>query len=222
MNKKTITILVVSCVLYLVSLPNFCFAKYTADDAGSFLAQTNAKVGAAQMNYTDFISKIVQAGLGIVGLVFFILIFYGGYLWLAARGKDEDIKKAQSTIIAAIIGLMIVVGSYVLTNFVFGRLVKGETSKTPVASDNGQAGGGAEGAEKGCCWNEARGEDMWSLSNPSSWLSSITDYDTCAEEGNTCNPPEDTLCGKKYWQFIPDITDGQKCRDLSLEATTHY
>ena len=47
---------------------------------------------------------------------------YAGILWMTARGKEDQAKKAQSTIIAASVGLIIVLSSYSLTNFLFASL----------------------------------------------------------------------------------------------------
>lgn len=209
-------ILFISYLLSLILLPNFCFAKYTANDISSFVSDVNKGVGADTVDYKTFTAKIVQGGLGVVGLVFFILIFYGGYLWLAARGKDEDIKKAQDTIVAAIIGLMVIVGSYALTNLVFTRLVGGSTTKQPKTATSGETAGTAA-KPQGCCLNEAQTPGFWYNAGGKTWFYSINDKDTCAIEGNTCDDI-DGICGSvegQHWSWTPDVDNYAVCGEMA-------
>jgi len=79
---------------------------------------------AAELNQYDsdvptLVGRVIGTGLSMVGVVFFILMVYGGIMWMTDRGKGESAKKALDTIIAAAIGMVIVLASYALTNFVF-------------------------------------------------------------------------------------------------------
>ncbi|MBU0661256.1 hypothetical protein KKG22_03700 [Patescibacteria group bacterium] len=66
---------------------------------------------------------IVGSILSIIGILFFILMVYGGFLWMTARGDEGQVEKGKDTIIAAIIGMAIVLASYAITVFVFSGLV---------------------------------------------------------------------------------------------------
>ena len=68
------------------------------------------------------IGKALGVLLYTVAVIFFILMVYAGILWMTARGKEDQAKKAQSTIIAASVGLIIVLSSYSLTSFLFASL----------------------------------------------------------------------------------------------------
>jgi len=65
------------------------------------------------------VANIVNIVYGLIGVIFFILIIYGGILWMTAGGKDEQVKKAQNIIQRAAIGLLIVVLAYAITYFIF-------------------------------------------------------------------------------------------------------
>ena len=65
---------------------------------------------------------IVGYFLAFIGVVFFVLMIYGGLLWMTARGSEEMIKKAQELIKSAILGMIIVFLSYAITQFVLSRL----------------------------------------------------------------------------------------------------
>lgn len=63
--------------------------------------------------------QVLGAVLSLVGIVFFLLMIYGGILWMTARGNAQQADKSLSIIIAAVVGLIIVLGSYTLTQFLF-------------------------------------------------------------------------------------------------------
>lgn len=71
--------------------------------------------------------RVINAALGVVGIVFLILMLYGGYLWMTARGKEERLTKAKDTIEASIIGLIIVLAAYGITYFVVDRIISSTT-----------------------------------------------------------------------------------------------
>ena len=64
------------------------------------------------------VGTIIGVGLSIMGIIFFVLLIYGGFLWMTARGESGQVEKAKETIIAAITGVVIVVASYSITQFI--------------------------------------------------------------------------------------------------------
>lgn len=66
--------------------------------------------------------NVIGAILTMVGVLFLVLMVYGGIIWMTARGNEQQTQKALNTIIAAVIGLVIVLGSYAFTTFVFSSV----------------------------------------------------------------------------------------------------
>ena len=64
------------------------------------------------------VANIINIVYGLIGVIFFVLIIYGGILWMTAGGKDEQVKKAQNIIQRSAIGLLIVVLAYAITYFI--------------------------------------------------------------------------------------------------------
>ena len=62
-------------------------------------------------------SRVINVVLGILGTIATVLIFYAGFLWMTAAGNDDDITKAKSIMSAAVIGLVIILASYSISNF---------------------------------------------------------------------------------------------------------
>lgn len=78
-----------------------------------------------QQDVESVIATIIQVALTFVGVIFLLLAIYGGYIWMNARGNEEQITKAKGTLRAAIIGLIIVIGAYAISYFVVARLGEG-------------------------------------------------------------------------------------------------
>ena len=68
------------------------------------------------------IGTIIQIALSFLGVIFFLLMIYGGFLWMTAKGKEQQLEKAKNLITAAIIGLIIVVAAYAISYFVIKAL----------------------------------------------------------------------------------------------------
>lgn len=64
------------------------------------------------------VGRIIKVLLGLLGAIFTVLVIYGGFIWMTSAGNDEQVTKARKIISAAIIGLVIILLSYSITNFV--------------------------------------------------------------------------------------------------------
>jgi cbb3-type cytochrome oxidase subunit 3 len=113
--------------LSILSLPSLVLA----DDAietnyglNTTIAVSNATKSLNKTSPTILAGNIVGAILSFIGVIFFILIVYGGFRWMLSEGNDEEVKKAQGIITAAIIGLIIVLGAYAITSFIGQVLTK--------------------------------------------------------------------------------------------------
>lgn len=68
------------------------------------------------------VAQIIQVVLGLLGVIFIVLIIYAGFSWLTSAGNEERISKAKKTIVAAVIGLTIVLSAYLITAFILSQL----------------------------------------------------------------------------------------------------
>ncbi|HRH23444.1 MAG TPA: hypothetical protein PK295_02345 [Candidatus Magasanikbacteria bacterium] len=67
------------------------------------------------------VGNVIKTVLSLVGIIFLVLTVYAGYLWMTARGEDEQVSKAKEIIKSSIMGLFIVVSSYAITVFITSR-----------------------------------------------------------------------------------------------------
>lgn len=70
----------------------------------------------------EIAGSIISAILSLFGVIFMGLMVYGGFIWMTAAGHDDKIDKAKEIIKAAIIGLIVVMLSFVISLFVVNAL----------------------------------------------------------------------------------------------------
>ena len=122
-TKPKHTIVLVFAFCAVLFLPLFAHAQHgltkTAD--ASTLSTYNQDV-------PTMLGTVIGAAMSLVGVVFFVLSIYAGFLWMTARGDETQAKKARDTLTMSVIGLIIVFGAYAITAFV--------TPKQKIMCDN--------------------------------------------------------------------------------------
>ncbi|OGH62286.1 MAG: hypothetical protein A2848_01055 [Candidatus Magasanikbacteria bacterium RIFCSPHIGHO2_01_FULL_50_8] len=99
--------------------------------------------GSTNTSLPAIAGKVINTGLGLLGLVFLGFALYAGFKWMTARGDSKAVDEAKQTIKNNIIGLIIIMSAYALTNFVMSQF----GSITGAGGDDGGgAAGGAGGA----------------------------------------------------------------------------
>ncbi|MEA2088762.1 MAG: hypothetical protein U9O55_02910 [Patescibacteria group bacterium] len=69
-----------------------------------------------------FILLVINYILGFLGILFILLIIYGGYYWMFSGGNEQKIATAKKILLNATIGVVIVLLSASITFFVFTAL----------------------------------------------------------------------------------------------------
>ena len=122
-HKKRQNILA-RAVAFSSALFSFVIAKSAiAIDTG--LDDTAAEAGLTTAGATDVygtVSNVISAVLGLVGVIFFVMMIYAGFLWMTAQGSPEPVKKAKTMIVQAIIGMIVIFSAYFLTDLVLGAI----------------------------------------------------------------------------------------------------
>lgn len=99
----------------------------TLGDAPTFLGEVAAPTGIPTTDVSSVTGNFINGILGTVGILFFLLMVYGGYLWLTSRGAEEQVTKAKNIIMTAVIGMVVVVAAYAVTTFITGSAVRSIT-----------------------------------------------------------------------------------------------
>ena len=78
--------------------------------------------GVSEESLAIAIGKIINDILGFLGIIFIVLIIYGGFMWMTAQGNEAQVEKAKKILIRSIVGVIIILISYIITWFVMGTL----------------------------------------------------------------------------------------------------
>lgn len=70
----------------------------------------------------NMIKTLISTAYAVAGVAAVVMIIYGGYTILVSSGEPDKMRKGQNTLFYAIIGLVIIVSSSLIFNFV-GRLL---------------------------------------------------------------------------------------------------
>lgn len=81
----------------------------------------NANIGAVNMDGVAKISdlevvfgRVVGFALGLAGIALFVLLLVGGFKFITSGGDPKAVESAKSTLTHAIIGLIVILVSYLI------------------------------------------------------------------------------------------------------------
>ena len=81
--------------------------------------QTNLVKPEGENAVQDIITKILNILLTFLGMLFTLLIIYGGFKWMLSRGNSQQVEEAKEVIKHSSIGLGIVLLSYIIVRTIF-------------------------------------------------------------------------------------------------------
>ncbi len=94
-------------------IPAVASAAVTIENVGGSLGLGSADLKQTVLNIITFV-------LGLLGLIAVIMILYGGFIWLTAGGNEDKVDSAKKIISAAAVGLVVILISWAIVNFVIG------------------------------------------------------------------------------------------------------
>ncbi len=100
--------------------PNPGTAVDYLDAAGKSMTGAEAAAGP---NIVQIVLSIIGVALSIMGVIFLVLIIYAGWNYMTAGGDEGKVETAKHTIARATIGLLIVLCSYAIVQFVVPNLL---------------------------------------------------------------------------------------------------
>ncbi|MFZ2189300.1 MAG: pilin [Candidatus Magasanikiibacteriota bacterium] len=76
------------------------------------------------------VARIINAILGILGILSVCIVIYAGFKWMMSGGNEEEITSARKMLFAAVAGLVIILSAYSISRFVTTQLYKATTGNT--------------------------------------------------------------------------------------------
>jgi len=102
----------------------------TAKNHDAFGLDKAADSLAIKKDYKVTIVNFIKTILSVIGVLFLILIIWGGVTWMTAAGNDEKIKKAQKIISGATVGFIIIISAYAVTLYITEEILKTDNQRT--------------------------------------------------------------------------------------------
>jgi len=123
MFKKIFTVIaLIACLNLAVALPVSAQILNVNTPVDALADKTAQRAGFNDLEIGVLVAYIIQIVLGLLAVIFLVLMIYAGFNWMTARGNEEKVTKSLATIRMAIIGLIIVLGAYAITYFIFRYL----------------------------------------------------------------------------------------------------
>lgn len=123
MSKVYYIILLVSVLsVFSFNVVRVQTANFT--NAGEFAESAATESGVdTGSSVEEKVASIVNYALSLLGVIFLILMVYGGFIWMLARGDEAEAKRAKNIITAGVIGMIIVIAAFAITTFVVNSLI---------------------------------------------------------------------------------------------------
>ncbi|KKR19821.1 MAG: hypothetical protein UT48_C0029G0007 [Parcubacteria group bacterium GW2011_GWE2_39_37] len=106
----------------------------TVDPFGSpdLKAQTGSSLGLGNKDPRAIAATVINTMMGFLGIIAVVLILIGGFKWMTAAGNEEKISEAKKLLAAAAIGLVIILASWGIANFVLTSIMNSTGAETSV------------------------------------------------------------------------------------------
>lgn len=124
MTKKIFHIGIISIFIFNLAIVGLALAqndKSTGTTIIQGFEKTGIKAGfettdkgAPKRQFNDAFSDYATGLASITGILFMILTLYAGWLWMSARGNDDQVKKAKDILLGAIIGIAVIIGALII------------------------------------------------------------------------------------------------------------
>lgn len=122
LQAKIYTKVTIALGLFLPTLGSALSFNPAVGDPTGKISDTTGSTGALTLGTTAptlVALNLINTALSLLAALCVALLLYAGFLWLWARGNTEEVKKAKDIIIGTVIGLVIVLASLGITQFVF-------------------------------------------------------------------------------------------------------
>ena|SRR3989344_2648957 len=102
-------------LVVLVAAPMVAGAQFRVPDPGSTGLPDDSSV-------SGFVLKIINIALAIAGLIAVLFLIIGGFRYITSAGNEEVAENAKKIILNAIIGIVVIILSFVIVRVISSAL----------------------------------------------------------------------------------------------------
>lgn len=85
--------------------------------------QSAAGLGTTVRSPAEIFGSIINVVLGFLGILLLGYMLYAGFLWMTSGGESEKAEEAMTMIKNSVIGLLIIIAAFSISNFVLNSLI---------------------------------------------------------------------------------------------------
>ncbi len=111
---------IISPLLVLLVTPSLVFADTPVHVEPPANNQFNKLFDFTDTSFGGVVGKVVTIAFILATVIALFFLVYGGVKWITSGGDKAAVESARNTIVAAVIGLVIVFLSYFILNIVLG------------------------------------------------------------------------------------------------------
>ena len=133
LHNKT-TKLISRWSLFLVPCSLFLLGPRTVLAVEEYAKRICNPIGGCGENNTDIatlVGRFITTILPLSGAVALMMFLVGAIYWVISAGNPEQVKKGRDTVVWALVGSIVVIGSYVALSFIFKVLTPTNPGFTP-------------------------------------------------------------------------------------------
>lgn len=110
----------------LLLLPSATYAQLSKskEQLGTIKQNIGADV---EGDLPKLIGQFIRVFLGVLGIIFVIYVVYAGYIYMTAGGDDTKVQKSKKMIGTAVIGIILIVAAYAISEFVINAIISATT-----------------------------------------------------------------------------------------------
>lgn len=128
-GMKKIIFLAILTLILISPLITITAHAASVDEAQNILKGVGERVfGSGESDVAVIVGRVIQTVLGIIGIIFTVLIIFGGILYMTAAGNQEQVTKARTLLRDSIIGLAIIITSFAITEFIVFNILSATTA----------------------------------------------------------------------------------------------
>ncbi|MBU0670900.1 hypothetical protein KKF29_01955 [Patescibacteria group bacterium] len=167
----------------------------------------------------QYIGVIYNFSIGLLAILALLMVVFGGFSWITAAGNETKITAAKTTVVQAIIGLVIGLGSFVLLTTINPNLVTFSFSipniETSYSGSTSSSGSGGTGGTPPTCEYKTNS----SASSLSGWYPVGEDVSLCSSPPGTIgNGNDEYKCYCEFHDNCQPVTSGD-CSVANLQTT---
>lgn len=114
--------LIASFALIAVPAPTYAKKCGGVEVRGECPGEIPADPTDGEQELKDTVKNVLSAIFGILGIIAAVVIIIAGVLYMISAGDPGKVATAKKAILYAVIGLIVALSAYAITNFILGAL----------------------------------------------------------------------------------------------------